>query len=280
MAKRRRRRRKLKKKVLLSGLIISLLMVSIVSFVVFQNVKARREQEETPVKSMMKQNDYNWDALTADGSFMSYEDDNYTSMQGIDVSAHQEYIDWTKVKEAGIEFVYIRVGYRGYQTGIIHKDDTFDYNIQSAIENGIKVGVYFFSQAVNVDEAREEAEFVIQQIKDYQIDLPVSYDIEEAGGGSGRVDDLSKEVWTQNAVTFLHVIQNAGYEAMNYNSANLFDTLFNTEYLQEFDTWVAHYDVSYPSYEYEFLIWQYSCNGEVDGIDGSGTDMDIMFVKK
>lgn len=272
--------RKLRKEFLIFLLSIMIVIVSSLSIILFINIRNLHKQEETPVKSNMVENTYDWKNLKEDGDLMSYEDDRYTSMQGIDVSAHQGTIDWAKVKEAGIEFAYIRVGYRGYETGIIHKDEYFDSNIRSAKENGIKVGVYFFSQAVDVDEAREEAEFTIKQIKDYEIDLPVAYDIEEAGEGNGRVDDLSSEIWTQNAVTFLHVIENAGYEGMNYNSTDLFDTLFENEYLQEFDTWVAHYDVSHPYYEYTFLIWQYSCEGKIDGIEGKDTDMDIMFVEK
>lgn len=259
--------------------IVCMIVFCFSSFFYVMNQK-RREQEETLVETNLIQNTYNWNNLTKNGSLMSYEDDTYTSMQGIDVSSHQEWIDWEKVKNAGIEFAYLRVGYRGWQTGEIHKDSYFDYNIQACQKYGIKVGVYFFSQATSVDEAREEAEFTLQQIKSYTIDLPVCFDIEQAGEGEGRVDQLSREVWTQNAVTFLHIIQNAGYQTMNYNSTDLFDKYFLLEYLQEFDTWVAQYDVDHPTYPYTFSIWQYTDSGTVDGIDGDSTDMDIMFVKK
>lgn len=277
MRKKRRRKFRMRRNIqLIVSICVVLFFVS--SIFVIRNQQIRR-QEETPIESNLVRNTYDYSKLQRNGSFLSYEDDTYTSMQGIDVSSHQEYIDWQKVKNAGIEFAYIRVGYRGYETGEIHKDIYFEYNIQSAKKYGIQVGVYFFSQAINVEEAREEAEFTLNAIQDYEIDLPVSYDIEEAGEGSGRVDQLSKEVWTQNAVTFLHVIGNAGYQTMNYNSAELLDMYFNLEYMQEFETWVAHYDTDSPSYPYTFLIWQYTSNGKVDGIDG-GTDMDIMFVKK
>lgn len=280
MAKRRKRKRKINKKnTMIFIVIVCMIVFCLSSFFYVMNQK-RREQEETLVESNLIQNTYNWDNLTKNGSLMSYEDDTYTSMQGIDVSSHQEWIDWEKVKNAGIEFAYLRVGYRGWQTGEIHKDSYFDYNIQSCQKYGIKVGVYFFSQATSVDEAREEAEFTLQQIKSYTIDLPVCFDIEQAGEGEGRVDELSQEVWTQNAVTFLHIIQNAGYQTMNYNSTDLFDKYFLLEYMQEFDTWVAQYDVEHPTYPYTFSIWQYTDSGTVDGIDGDSTDMDIMFVKK
>lgn len=278
--KRKRRKSKSKKRKMRKSFLLFCIFVIVVCLLgVFQDNR-QKKQEETPVESNLVKNTYDWSKLKKDGSFLSYDDENYTSMQGIDVSSHQEWIDWEKVKKSGIQFAYLRVGYRGYETGIIHKDTYFDYNIQSCIKYGIQVGVYFFSQATTMDEAREEAEFTLSQIKNYQIDLPVCYDIEQAGEGKGRVDQLSKETWTENAVTFLHVVQNAGYKAMNYNSASLFEDYFQLEYMQEFDTWVAHYNTDYPNYPYTFLIWQYSCTGQVDGIDGDGTDMDIMFVKK
>lgn len=277
--KRRKRKRKVNKKnVLIVILLIALVIFGISSCL--KDLQRVREQEETPVESALIRNTYDWSKLVKDGDRMSYEDDQYTSMQGIDVSSHQEWIDWEKVKNAGIEFAYIRVGYRGYETGKIHKDSYFDYNIQQAKKNGLQVGVYFFSQAATVEEAREEAEFTLREIKDYAIDLPVCFDIEKAGEGNGRVDQLSQETWTQNAVTFLHVIQNAGYQTMNYNSARLLEQYFLLEYMQEFETWVAHYDTEYPDYPYAFSIWQYTDCGTVDGIEGTHTDMDIMFVKK
>ena len=278
--KKRRRKRRVNKKRIGILIMITCLVLFLFSTVAILHNQKQREQEETPVESTIEKNDYNWENLKRNGSFLTYEDNTYTSLQGIDVSSHQEWIDWEKVKNAGIQFAYLRVGYRGYETGVIHKDSYFDYNIQSCIKYGIRVGVYFFSQATTTQEAREEAEFTLHEINNYKIDYPVCYDIEKAGEGSGRVDQLSRETWTENAVTFLHIIQNAGYEAMNYNSSNLLEEYFQLEYMQEFDTWVAHYDTDHPDYPYTFQIWQYSSTGSVDGIDGDGTDMDIMFVKK
>lgn len=265
--------------VIIIVLVIALIGVSTSYFLHIKDDE-RKALEETPVESVLVDNDYDFSKLKSDGSLMSYEDDNYTSLQGVDVSSHDGYIDWSKAKKAGIEFAYIRVGYTGWETGDIHKDQYFDYNIKSAKENGIQVGVYYFSQATSIEEVREEADFVLENIKDYEIDLDVCYDIEKAGEGLGRVDDLSKETWTQNAVTFLHMIENHGYRGMNYNSTYNFPKYFLLEYTQEFDTWVAHYGVDYPTYQYEFTIWQYTDSGTVDGIGEKSVDMDIMFVKK
>lgn len=237
------------------------------------------EQEQRMVETPYYSNSYDWSNLVWDGDFVTYEDDQYYSVQGIDVSSHQEVIDWDQVRASGVEFAMIRCGYRGYQYGYINKDLYFDRNMQEAKRVGIKVGVYFYSQAIDPEEAREEADFTLSQIKNYELDLPVVFDMEESETGeNGRILSLSKEEKTECAVTFLHRIQNAGYTPMVYNSTMLFDELFITEYLQEFETWVAEYG-SYPRYPYVFSMWQYTSQGTVPGIEG-GTDMDIMFIPK
>ncbi len=240
---------------------------------------AVHEEEERMIETPFYTNTYDWDRLEWDGWFVSYEDDNYYSMQGIDVSSHQEWIDWDAVKNAGVEFAMIRCGYRGYETGRINKDPYFDRNVQEAQRLGILVGVYFYSQAISPEEAREEADFTLRQIEGYTLDLPVVFDMEESDTGeNGRILSLTREEKTECAVTFLHRVQNAGYEGMVYNSTMLFDELFITDYLQEFDTWVAEYG-PYPRYPYEFSMWQYTSSGEVPGVDGD-TDMDIIFIAK
>ena len=188
-------------------------------------------------------------------------------------------IDWDAVKASGVEFAMIRCGYRGYQYGYVHKDEYFDRNMQEAKRVGIKVGVYFYSQAISPEEAREEADFTLKQIENYELDLPVVFDMEESDTGpNGRILSLSKEEKTECAVTFLHRVQNAGYTPMIYNSTMLFEELFVTEYIQEFEIWVAEYG-PYPRYPYEFSIWQYTSSGTVPGIEG-GTDMDLLFIQK
>lgn len=233
----------------------------------------------TPVISNLVEHDYDYSNLYSEDGFILYEDDTYTSIPGIDVSSHQGTIDWKKVKEAGVQFAYIRCGYRGYETGLINKDETFDYNISQAKANGIQVGVYFFSQAVSQKEAEEEAEFTLSCMKKYDIDLPVVYDFEKPGGIFARTYTQSKDVTTENAVLFCHIMQRKGYDAMIYNSTNLFEKLFNLEYIQEFGTWVAHYNTPYPTYPYTYQIWQYSDSGKIDGID-QAVDLDLMFIRK
>lgn len=273
-------KKKLKHNVLMY-LMIAIVVLAMLIMMLVTVVLIRRQHiaEESPLESPLVAHDYDWEYLKLEDTFAYYEDDTYTSMQGIDVSSLQGEIDWKKVKQAGIEFAMIRVGYRGYSAGVMHEDTYFKRNIEQAIANDIPVGVYFFSQAVTVEEAREEAEFVLKKIKNYKIDLPVVFDMEKAGEGNGRVDNLPKDVWTENAVEFLKVIQEEGYQPMVYNSTNLFERYFNMEYLQEFDTWTAQYNAPYPTYPYTFSIWQYSCTGTVEGVN-TAVDMDLMFVKK
>ena len=237
------------------------------------------ELPEIP-ESPLKTHDYNWDNLKKKKYLMSYEDDRYTSMQGIDVSSHQEEIDWALVKEAGIEFAFIRAGYRGTTEGNIHDDEYFDANMRGAAENGIPAGVYFFSQAVTEEEALEEAEYTLKRIKDYDVTYPVVFDMEEPEyeEAVSRAASLSIEEKTRIANVFLYRIQKEGYEAMIYDSTMLFEEHYDLSRLHEYRFWVAEYG-SYPRYDYEFEIWQYTESGKVKGIS-EPVDMDIWFIKK
>ena len=234
--------------------------------------------EEQLVETDPNMHTYNWDNLTWSNGFPSYEDDTYTSEIGIDVSSHQKSIDWAAVKNSGVKFAMIQVGYRGYETGALMDDAYFEENIQGAIENGIDVGVYFFSQAVSAEEARAEADFVLERVKKYKLQLPIVFDLEEVSNATDRVENTTSEERTQAAVTFMNHIKNAGYQAMVYSSSQLFETVFDINYLHDYDFWVADYS-SVPNFNYHFSIWQYTDAGTVDGIS-TNVDMNIMFVKK
>ena len=234
--------------------------------------------EEQLVETDPNMHTYNWDNLTWRNGFPTYEDDSYTSVIGIDVSSHQKSIDWSAVKNSGVKFAVIQVGYRGYETGALMDDAYFEENIQGAIENGIDVGVYFFSQAVSAEEARAEADFVLERVKKYKLQLPIVFDLEEVNNAADRVENTTSEERTQAAVTFMNHIKNAGYQAMVYSSSQLFETVFDINYLHDYDFWVADYS-SVPNFSYHFSIWQYTDAGTVDGIS-TNVDMNIMFVKK
>ena len=206
---------------------------------------------------------------------------------GIDVSKWQGKIDWQKVKNSGIEFAFIRIGYRG-ENGTIYKDDNADYNIQQAQKAGVLVGVYFFSTAVNETEAKEEAEWTLQAIKGYKISYPVVYDCEGYKVSTSRMFDLSSGERTDNAMMFLKTVSDAGYDVMFYGAINEIEdaTYWDiTRIEKKYKVWVAHYSsVAYPEkekpdYANRCHAWQYTNKGSVDGISGN-VDMVVCYFTK
>ena len=208
----------------------------------------------------------------------------YDKYIGIDVSKWNGDIDWKKVKAAGIEHAIIRVGYRGYgSAGTLVLDDKFKKNIKEAIANDIKVGVYFFTQAINTAEAIEEAKFAIEQIKNYNITLPVIIDIEEAIGSdgkeTGRVYDakLTKTQYTNICSAFCDTVEAAGYEPMVYANSNWLNNKLNASKLESnYGIWLANY-TNETSYAGLYQLWQYSSRGKVSGIT-TNTDLNIFYM--
>lgn len=277
MAVRRRKRRRLKRQVVYFLIFSGILLVS----VVLLTTKARRTIPYEPAELVEKTRDlhaYDWANLETDGNFASYNDDRYTSLQGIDVSEHQAEIDWEKVKAAGIDFAFIRTGYRGTESGRCTEDRWFRTNMEGASQAGIDIGVYFFSQAITEEEAVEEADYVARQIKGYDVTYPVVFDMEHPETGTDRIRDLSREEKTRIAAAFMSRVQWAGYTPMLYNSTGLLDVFFDMDLLTDYPVWAAEYG-SLPRYPYVFEIWQYTNTGRVDGIRGN-VDMDIRFTEK
>ncbi|MBD5490146.1 MAG: hypothetical protein HDR13_15395 [Lachnospiraceae bacterium] len=194
---------------------------------------------------------------------------------GIDVSKWNKEIDWEKVKDDGIEFAIIRCGYRGASSGVLVLDPMYKRNIEGAIEAGIPVGVYFFTQALDEVEAVEEASMVISLIEDYDVDYPVFLDSESAGG-RGRADALDAEERTKIHKAFLETIASAGYETGIYASRNwLNDELDMTE-VSEYRTWLAEY-ADIPVYDKYYHMWQYTSKGSVDGIE-TRVDLNLCYM--
>ena len=205
---------------------------------------------------------------------------------GIDVSKHNGNIDWKQVKNSGIDFAIIRAGFRGYGTeGTLNEDTLFVQNMQGAISNGIEVGVYFYSQAINEEEAVQEAEMTIRMIKDNgfanDITFPVIIDCEAS---SGRGDKISVEQRTQNIIAFCEKIKQEGYKPMLYSNKNWLEEYIDTSKLSEYDIWLAHYTgttdpVNNPSsYKGTYHIWQYTSSGSVPGIS-TNVDINIAYKK-
>ena len=219
--------------------------------------------------------DKDWEIV--DG-YMAYKGSEYNSYPGIDVSSNQDVIDWEKVKAAGIEYAIMRVGFRTYGSGIIKTDECFYWNMKKAKEAGIKIGVYFFTQAINEEEAREEAQFVLDMVQNFELDLPIYYDTEEITFDSARTDGLSGEQLTANAIAFCEYIKKAGYEPGVYGNQMWLCNKLDLLQLEDYSIWLAKY-VQELNYPYDIDIWQYSSEGHVDGI-GTAVDMDVFLEKK
>ena len=205
---------------------------------------------------------------------------------GIDVSKHNGSIDWEQVKKSGIQFAIIRAGNRGYgEAGNMVEDPYFVQNMNGAIANGIKVGVYYYSQAITVEEAIQEAEATLRMIQDNgfagKLSLPIVIDTEASGG---RADSMTKEQRTTVVKAFCERIKQAGYTPMVYaNKSWLKNNLIMSE-LEQYEVWVAHYvktddPINNPTdYDGRFEIWQYTSEGSVPGISGN-VDIDISYKK-
>ncbi len=206
---------------------------------------------------------------------------------GIDVSKWQGKIDWEKVKAQGIDFAFIRIGFRG-ENGEIYKDEYADFNIQRADKAGLLVGVYFFSTAISTEEAKAEADWVKENIKNYPISLPVVYDCEGFNKQDSRMAFLTDAQRTDNALSFITKIKASGYDAMFYSSKHDLENRWDTKRIEAAaKIWVAHFGAVYPQtpnpqYSGKYSCWQYTNKGVVSGVSG---DVDLVvsyeeFVKK
>ena len=230
-----------------------------------------------PIDPELSLHEYDWrNLVNIDGRLDYRLDDKSLIVAGIDVSKFQGNIDWSKVKQEKIDFAMLRVGYRGYTEGEIFIDSQFHEYALGASQNGIDLGVYFFSQAINEAEAIEEANFVLQQIVDYSIAYPVVFDMEDIFNTTTRTDGLSKNDITKITKAFCLRIKEAGYTPMIYGNSHWFFSNLNLEEIKDIDKWYAQY-ASNPYYPYAFSIWQYTNSGQIDGIKGN-VDLNISFV--
>ncbi len=245
--------------------------------IVDDEVQTEEPAVEKPIE-VMDENRYTAEGFYEIQGVRYYYYGGYEGIPGVDVSSFQSMIDWPAVKEAGVEFAMIRVGYRGWSSGELDLDDDFKAHIEGALNAGLDVGVYFFSQALNVDEAVEEALFTIEQIKDYDITLPVVFDWEEVDAESARTNEMDMRQLTSCAQAFCKTVEDVGYTGgVYFNQAYGYEQL-NLYSLKDHVLWLAEYD-DHPSFLYDFQMWQYTDSGTVPGIDGD-VDMNILFRKK
>lgn len=212
---------------------------------------------------------------TDDGQMQYVENGTITSHKGIDVSKYQGEIDWNAVKADGIEYAFIRLGLRGYESGKLVLDEYFGDNMTGANAAGVMAGVYFFTQAVTVDEAKEEADFVIKNMANYDVPYPVVFDVELITNGNGRADNLTKEERTDITIAFCDAVKAAGYTPMIYGNIICFTQLLDMTRLNDYDKWYAFYD-DYMYMPYDVSCWQYTESGTVDGIKGK-VDLNISY---
>lgn len=208
---------------------------------------------------------------------ISYTSQNGTSARkGIDVSQHQGDIDWEQVAASGVELAIIRAGIRGYGSGKLVTDECFERNMEGAAANGIDIGVYFFTQAITVEEALEEAQYVLELIAPYDITYPIVIDVENPNAGA-RANALTQEQRTEIVSAFCDAITDAGYTPMIYGGIYSLFGMLDIEQINHYKIWFAFYN-DYIYYPYQMQMWQYTDKGSIPGIEGA-VDLNLWFLE-
>lgn len=246
-----------------------------------QNNQAEEPKSEQPADAaedeVLPKNNYSTDGFYERDGLRYYHGGDLEGVPGIDVSSYQQSIDWDTVKEAGVEFAMIRTGYRGYVSGELVEDEMFFDHLDGAVNAGLDVGVYFFSQALTPEEAEEEALFVLKQIEGYNLQYPIIFDWEEVQANA-RTDEMNMLMLTSCAQKFCETVEQAGYQSgVYFNQAYGYQQL-NLVSLKDYFFWLAEYD-EIPSFAYDFQMWQYTDSGFVPGVEGP-VDMNIAFRKR
>ena len=210
---------------------------------------------------------------------IEYTGTDYDVLRGVDVSEHQLDIDWKQVAASGVDYAYIRVGWRGYTEGGLFEDVYFERNIQGALDAGLHVGVYMFSQAVTVQEAIEEADFVLERIGKYNVTLPVVFDWEKIEAAEARSHGLTMELRTDCARAFCETVKSAGYVPCVYFNRNLGYYGYDLTRLTDYEFWFSLPESGFPNFYYACDMWQYSFTETVPGI-AEPTDMNLWFIAK
>jgi GH25 family lysozyme M1 (1,4-beta-N-acetylmuramidase) len=230
------------------------------------------------IVSQLDRNDFNPELFYEESNgFMYYhdEDGNRLSEIAVDVSVFQGEIDWEALAATGVDTVMIRAGLRGYGSGVIKEDEAFEANMEGALEAGLNVGVYFFSQAVNADEGAEEAQFVLDLVSGYGISGPVAIDTEYVNDSEARTFDLDITSRTDGVIAFCDTVSAAGYVPMIYASRNWFVQNLDLTRLSGYRMWVAHY-VDTPDFPYVYDGWQYTETATIAGVTGT-IDLNVWF---
>ncbi|MGI5976719.1 MAG: glycoside hydrolase family 25 protein [Candidatus Limivicinus sp.] len=224
-------------------------------------------------------NELTEDMFSGAGGKISYLGEDYDVLRGIDVSEHQHEINWNKVASSGVDYAYIRLGRRGYTEGGLFDDPYYKSNMDGALKNGLKVGVYFFSQAITVQEAIEEAHYVLDRVRGYDISLPIIFDWEKVDSPDSRSLSLPMNIRTDCAVAFCETVKNAGYVPGVYFNRYLGYYGYDLTRLTDYEFWFALPESGFPNFYYASDMWQYSFTETVPGIE-TDTDMNLWFIPK
>ena len=203
---------------------------------------------------------------------------NGESRTGIDVSHWQNEIDWEQVRDSGVEFAIVKLGGRGYESGVLSLDRLAIANLDGAIAAGLDVGVYFFSQAITPEEAEEEAYFVVEQLEPYKefINMPVIFDWEHVADPDARTANMrDPDILTDCALAFLQTIEVSGYRPMVYFNRTQSWKYLNLEEVKQYEFWLAAY-TQRMDFPYKIHMWQYTNAGQVPGVAGD-CDINIYF---
>lgn len=239
--------------------------------------RADGTEEWVELNENLATNNYSKSRFVYKDPIMSYYlNGKEASWCGADISAKQGVVDFKKLKKAGCDFVMIKVGGRGYSSGEIVLDDKLKDYMKGAKNAGLDIGVYFFSQAITKDEIEEEAETLLEAIKDYDVKYPVVFQMQEVEGDMARVEALDTDSRTTLAKLFLNTIDDAGYKPMLYGNKEWLLTKVDLEALAGYDIWLSQ-EADTPDYPYEFSMWQYDKAGTISGISEE-TGLNICFV--
>jgi len=248
------------------------LLILVVSLILILLIINQNNKNNYEISNELSFHNYDFMNLVKDDYRYIYGDN---SQFGIDVSSHNGLIDWNEVDVTDLDFVYVRLGYRGYTSGELHLDEFYESNMEQLVKTKLKLGIYWFPQAISEQEAIEEAEFVLGKLENYKISLPVVIDLETIHAEGVRRANLTNEERTTLTNIFLERIKSKGYKTMIYSNYYYLTDFLKLEDLASNYFWIANYNdnIDYP---YNFQMWQYSDQGKINGI-GELVDYNILF---
>lgn len=225
-------------------------------------------EEWLEINPYLALNDYNESNFVFVNNIMKYYENGVNvSYAGVDLSKNEDYVDFERLKSAGIDYVMIRLGQRGFVSGEITLDENFQDNYDRASAAGLDIGVYFFSQAITVEEAKEEAEFVIATLSENKINYPVVFYMEDVSGSDVRTKDLTQMARTNIAIAFMDAVEEAGYIPIICGNKEFLLKKISFGSLIGYEVWLCQ-EADTPDFPYEYSMWRYTEFGNIAGISG------------